>query len=83
MVELVAVAAPLRLAFVVLQLVVQQQMELDFHSNYWAAMLPDLDLLRMSESNLLEDLRLVDDELVAESVDLKCRNKMLRMFDLF
>lgn len=83
MVELVAVAAPQRLAFVVLQLVVQQQMELDFHSSYWAAMLPDLDLLRTSESNLLVDLQPVDDELVAESVDLKCRNHLLRMFSLF
>lgn len=70
MVELVDLAAvavvPLKLEFVVLQLVDQLQMGLDFHLNYWAAMLPDLDLRRTLESSLQADLQLVDDELVVE-----------------
>lgn len=70
MVELVDLAAvavvPLKLEFVVLQLVDQLQMGLDFHLNYWAAMLPDLDLHRTLESSLQADLQLVDDELVVE-----------------
>lgn len=70
MVELVDLAAvavvPLKLEFVVLQLVDQLQMGLDFHLNYWAVMLPDLDLHRTLESSLQADLQLVDDELVVE-----------------
>lgn len=54
------------LEFVVLQLVDQLLMGLDFHLNYLAAMLPDLDLHRTLESSLQPDLRLVDDELAVE-----------------
>lgn len=89
MVELVDLAAvavvPLKLEFVVLQLVDQLQMELDFHLNYWAAMLPDLDLpdldLRRSlGSSLQADLQLVDDELVVELGLNNIKNVLLQLF---
>lgn len=84
MVELVDLAAvavvPLKLEFVVLQLVDQLQMELDFHLNYWAAMLLDLDLRRTLESSLQADLQLVDDELVVELGLNNIKNVLLQHF---
>lgn len=84
MVELVDLAAvavvPLKLEFVVLQLVDQLQMELDFHLNYWVAMLLDLDLRRTLESSLQADLQLVDDELVVELGLNNIKNVLLQHF---
>lgn len=68
--EKAAAVVPLILAFAVLPLEVRLPAELDYHSNYLAAMLPGLDLLQMLGSNSLVDLQQVDDVLVAESVVL-------------
>lgn len=70
MAEPAAVVVPQKRAFVEQQLGVQQLMALDFHSNYWAAIVLGLDSLQMLVSNSQADLLPADDVLAVESVDL-------------